>query len=123
MPHKKLLLKNKIAMKKPMVMFIKETKCSEGIFKAMVEKILKGSELIAIDAIGPVGCIGIIWNPIDICLSNFLATRFTISAYFHILGTSLRGILTDVYGSLLSAPKQAYLHSLKLLNHWVGKNH
>ena len=86
-------------MEKPMVMFIQVTKCSEEISKAMVEKIWKGRELIAIDAIGTIRCISIIWNPIEICLSNFLETQFTILVEFHVLGTSLTCILANFYGA------------------------
>ena len=59
----------------------------------------------------------------EIKLTNFLATHYIIFADFHILGTSLRGILTNVYRPFSLAPKQAFLNSLKMLNIWVGQRH
>ena len=103
-------------MEYPTVMFIQETKCSKETFKTTTAKFWKGSESITIDAKDVVGGISIIWNPLEIRLSNFLATRFTIYADFHILGTSLRGILNNVYGPFSLAPEQAFIHSLDLLS-------
>ena len=88
-----------------MVMFIQETKFSEENFKTTLEKVWKGCKSIAIDANGVAGGIGIIWNPLDIFLSSLLATYLIIYVEFHILGTSLRGILTNVYRPFSLAPK------------------
>ena len=87
----------------------------------MMAILWKGIESITIDAKGAARGIGIIWNPLEIILSNFLAIPFNISVDFHIIGTSLKGILTNVYGPFSLAPKQAFLNSLKLLSQWVGQ--
>ena len=72
---------------------------------------------MAIDIIGSAGGIGIIWNPLEISLSNFLATKSSIFVEFHIRGTSIKGILSSVYGSFSLSPKQAFMNSLKMLNY------
>ena len=69
-------------------MFIQETKCSEINFKATREKIWKGNEAVAIDVIGTAGGLGIIWNLLEVSLTRFLATRYTIFMEFHIIATS-----------------------------------
>ena len=89
----------------------------------MAKKILKNSEASAIDALGAAGGIGIIWNPLVLSLTNFMATKLSISVEFHILGTSSKGILTNVYGPFTLAPKQAFLNSLRAMSHFVGHKH
>ena len=59
----------------------------------------------------------------EIQLSNFLESRYNIYVDFHILRTSIRGILTNVEGPLSLAPKKYFIHSLEKLSHWVGKKH
>ena len=63
-------------------------------------KVWKGCESIAIDARGAAGGLGILWNPRVVTLSGSLATNCTISADFHILGTRIRGFISNVYGPL-----------------------
>ena len=69
----------------------------EDNFKNMARKIWKHCEAVAIDALGTVRGVGILWDPSAISLSNFMATKFSISVEFHILGTSTKGFLTNVY--------------------------
>ena len=66
-------------VEKPFVVFIQETKCSEDNLQTMEKKIWKNSDSIAIDALGAAGGLGILWNPLDIGLTNFMAMKFTIS--------------------------------------------
>ena len=50
-----------------------------------------------LDANGAIGGLGILWNPILVSIHNFAASRNMLSAYFHILGTFVRGVITNVY--------------------------
>ena len=61
-------------------------------------KVWKGCEAIAVDAKKVAGGIGILWNPREVSLSDFSASRHSLSAAFHILGTSIRGFMTNVDG-------------------------
>ena len=86
----------------------------------MAKNIWKNSDSIATNALGAAGGLGILWNPLDISLTNLMATKFTILAEFHMLGPSSKGILTNVYGPFALASKQAFLNSLQIMSHLVG---
>lgn len=79
-------------------MIIQETKCTSETLEALLEHLWKGSQVVALDAQGASGSMEITWNPYELALSNFLATPNTITSSFHILGTSIHGKLTNVYG-------------------------
>ena len=95
---KKHLLKRRIDKEKLGIIFLQETKCSGEDLASIAQKAWKGCELIAIDARGVVGGLGILWNPRVVSLSGFLTTNCTISVEFHILGTRIRGFISNVYG-------------------------
>lgn len=61
-------------------------------------KLWRGSETIAVDANEPSGGLAIVWNPREIFLHNFYATRYSLSTSFHLLGTTIQGFLLNVYG-------------------------
>ena len=54
-----------------------------------------------------------------VTLLGFLATNCTISADFHILGTRIRGFISNVYGPLKVVQKQAFIESLTDLKNLV----
>ena len=86
-----------IALDNPGIMFLQETKCSEKELNIIGEKFWRESEAVAVDAKGAAGGIGILWNPREVSLSDFFATQYSFSTAFHILGTSTRGFITNVY--------------------------
>lgn len=53
---------------------------------------------MVLDANGGTRGLGILWNPNLVSLTNFVASRNMLSGRFHILGTSVRGVITNVYG-------------------------
>ena len=110
-------------VEKSTMVFIEETKWFEDNFKSIAKKIWKKSDSIVTDSFGVAGGLGILWNPLEISLTNFMATKLSISVEFHILGTSSKGILTNVYGPFILAPKQAFLNSLRAMSHFVGHKH
>ena len=61
-------------MEKPGVVFLQETKCLESDLRSIGGKTWKGCEVVAVDAIKVVGGIGILWNPREVHLYNFLET-------------------------------------------------
>ena len=91
------LLRRRIELENPGIIFLQETKCSEPELKIIGGKVWRGSEAIAMDAKGAARGIGILWNPREVPLSDFSATQHSLSTSFHILGTSTRGFMTDVY--------------------------
>ena len=108
----KCLLKRRIHKEKLGIIFLQETKCSGEDLANIAQKVWKGCESIAIDAKGAVGGLGILWNPHVVTLSGFLDTNCTISADFHILGTRIRGFISNVYGPPKVVQKQAFIESL-----------
>ena len=57
------LLRRKIELEKPGVVFLQEKKCSKTDLKSIGGKAWKGSEIVAVDAIKAAEGIGILWNP------------------------------------------------------------
>ena len=86
-----------------------ETKCSEEEIKSIARKIWKGCETVATNAKGAAEGIGILWNPWEVNLSGFIATPFSLSADFHILGTKIKGFMTNVYGPSSAEQKLSFL--------------
>ena len=56
-----------------------------------------GSEAIVVDGKCAARGIAIIWNAREASLSNFSATQHYLLATFHILGTSIKGFMANVY--------------------------
>ena len=107
-PLKKRLLKRKIQMENLAILFLQETKCSSEELEGMGRRFWKGARIVAIDAEGAAGGIGLIWNLNVVSLTNINTTRHMILPWFHILGTVIKGVLTNVYGPLQLAPKQVF---------------
>jgi len=61
---------------------------------------------IAIDAVKSTRGLGIIWNPKEINLYDSMETECALSATFHIPGTSIKGVITNVYGPFLMSMKK-----------------
>ena len=116
---KKRLLKRRIDKEKSGIIFLQETKCSGEELANIAHKVWKGCESIAIDARGAVGGLGILWNHRVVSLLGFLATNCTISADFHILGTRIRGFISNVYGPPKWVQNQAFIESLTDLKNLV----
>ena len=76
----------------------------------------KGCEIVAVDANKAAGSIGIRWNPKEVSLYNFSITQYSLSAAFHILGTDIRGFLTNVYGAPRAEQKMQFIDSLRMIN-------
>ena len=109
---KKRLLKRRIDRDKSGIIFLREIKCSGEELASIAQKVWKGCESVAVDARGVVGGLGILWNPHVVLLSGFLATTCTLSAEFHILGTRIRGFISNVYGPSRVEQKPEFLESL-----------
>ena len=101
---------------------MQETKCSETDLKSIGGKVWKGCETVAVDAKKADGGIGILWNPKEVFLYNFSATQYSLAAVFHILGTGIRGFMTNVYGPLREKQKMQFLDSLRMINGMIEGN-
>lgn len=65
-----------------------------------------------LDALGSMEDLGLLWNPNMVSMTSFVASRYMLSACFHILGTSVRRVITNVYGPFQLACKLAFLEEL-----------
>ena len=120
---KKRLFKWKIQIEKPTILFLQETKCSSEDLAIFGRKFWRGEETVAIDASGAAGGLGLLWNPNLVSITNLVGSRNMISTCFHIIGTAVRGVITNVYGPFQVAQKPAFLEELTTLRGWVGSNH
>ena len=75
---------------------------------------------MALDANGVVGGLGILWNPNLVSLTNFVASWNMLSGCFHVLGTSVRGVITHVYGPFQLARKTSFLEEIRSMEECVG---
>ena len=64
-----------------------------------------GYDTTVVDSIGASRGIAIAWNPAILSLSHFHASHHFIQASFHLNGTSLKGLLTNVYFPQTTASK------------------
>ena len=111
-PLKKRLLKRKIQMENLGILFLQETKCSSEELESIGMRFWKGARIVETDATGAAGGIGLLWNPNVVSITNINTTRHIISTQFHILGTVVKGVITNIYGPFQLAPKQAFLDEI-----------
>jgi hypothetical protein len=110
-------------MERPTIPFLQETKCSSEDLETFGGKFWKGAKVAALDATGSVGGLGFLWNLNLVILTNLITSHDLMSAYFHILGTTVKGVITNVYGLFQLAQKPTFLEELQSLREWVGKEH
>ena len=94
---------------------LQETKSNSTTINSLIPRLWRGSQCISVDSIGASGCLTISWNPLEVELDHFLATRCSISANFHILGTAVHRRITNVYGPQHPIQKIAFLDFLQWL--------
>ena len=119
-PLKTRILKRKIEVEQPGMIFLQETKCTWEELKKIARKAWPRCQTVGNDAIGSVGGIGILWNPNLISLSGFRASRHSISGFFKIVGTNQEGFITNVYGPSQSSGKTDFLASMHTLKEEAG---
>ena len=84
-------------MERPTILFLQGTKCCSEDLENFGKCFWKGEEVMELDTTGTAGGLGILWNPNLVSISNFVALRNILSSCFHVLGTSIRGVITNVY--------------------------
>ena len=62
------------------------------------QKICKGRKVMAVDSIGMVGGLAILWHLESICLTNWRKNHFLMMESFAFLETGVKGTLMNVYG-------------------------
>ena len=112
-PLKKRLLKRKIQMENPALLFLQETKCNSEEMDILGRHFWKDARIVATDTIGVAGGLGVLWNPNLVSITNLCATRYMISSWFQVLGTIVRGVITNVYGPFQPSHKLAFLEEIR----------
>ena len=79
--------------------------------------------MIGVDASGAEGSLGILWDPKVVSMDEFHATHFYISTAFHLLGTGIKGTVSNIYGPSTTVNKQYFLDSLNWLGIQIKGNH
>ena len=110
------MIKNMIQKERPQVFFIQETKCNSNTLGSILSKSWPGSHSIAVDASGASGGLAIAWDPQAISITDAHAAHNLIQATFHIIGTNIRGHLTNVYFPQDSMQKIVLLNTMEMLN-------
>ena len=122
-PLKKQLLKRKIQLENPAILFRQETKCSSEDMESLCKRIWKGAKIVVNDAAGAVAGISMLWNPNLVSITNTCATRYLISAWFHILRTEVRGVVSNAYGPFKKKQKGSFLEDIHNTKDWIGHEH
>lgn len=79
--------------------------------------------MVATDAIGGAGGMGILWNTREVNLGDLRASIFISTTPFHILGSSVRGAISNVHGPSNAAIKSTFLENLLWLERTMGVSH
>ena len=64
-----------------------------------------------------------LWNPNMVSITNICASRHLISTQFHILRTTIEGVITNVYGPFQLAQKPTFLEEIHNTKEWVGREY
>ena len=73
------------------MILIQETKCNSTNLETLMACIWNGIHVVLVDENGASGILSLMWRIQEVNLNDFLVTRHSISATFHISGANLRG--------------------------------
>ena len=105
-----------IKLEKPQLCFLQETKCSSDTLERILSKAWIGCQTVAVDASGASGGLAIAWDAKVLSLSDFHASHHFIQANFHLLGTNMHGLLSNVYFPQDARKKVELLCTIETLN-------
>ena len=109
------MIKKNIQQDKPTILMLQETKSSSSNIDSLVSRLWRGSQSISIDSLGASGGLTISWNPVEVELDHFLASRHFVPTHFHPIGTNLHGRITNVYRLQIPTQKISFLDFLQWL--------
>lgn len=115
-PRKGRLLKNMIIQEKPQILFLQETKCNSRVLERTAAKVWPRRLSAAVDSDGASRGLAILWDNQTIRLNNIHANKNFIQATFHIIGTNIHGLLTNVYFPQEAQYKAEILNTLTAIN-------
>lgn len=86
-----------LQQEKPQILFLQEAKCNSTTLDQILAKAWLGSKEVAVEAMGALGGLAIVWDDRAITLTNIHANKQFIQAKFHLTRTNVHGHLTNVY--------------------------
>eukprot|EP00253_Pinus_taeda_P023692 PITA_23692 len=101
---------------KPQILFLQETKCNSSALERIAAKVLPGGLTATVDADGASRSLAILWDAQAIRLNNIHANKNFIQEIFHIIGTNIHGLLTNVYFPQEAMHKAEILNTLSAIN-------
>ena len=110
--RKMKILRQKIKMTNPAIIFLQETKCLANYIQDRRGKIWPRCESMGIDSRGFSRGLCILWDPSQVSLIDFQRTRKSISVNFKVVGFPISGLITNVYGPQKDGDKCSFLKSL-----------
>lgn len=110
-----------IQQERPSLVFLQETKGNSNALEKILNKVWTGFRSVSVDALGTSKGVAILWNPQILSLQDFHASHFFISTTFHLIGTNIHGLLTNVYFPQDLQKKLDLLNSLTALS--SGRSH
>ena len=122
-PHKTKILTRKIQTERLVVICVQETKCSEHRLLETWRKAWRNYEGVGIYAYREVWGLVILCNPEKISLAGFLSSQTSLLVEFHVVGTSIRGVMTNVYGPHTTTQKVGFIKTLWKINQGVEGRH
>jgi exonuclease III len=113
---KQKFLRDLIFAKKPDILLLQETKCTSKDVDKLLPYCWKQGEAVSTAATSIIGGLAILWNTNSVFLENFLATRWSITTDYRLIGSNKPGHMTNVYGPASPREKQAFLRNLDYLS-------
>ena len=86
-------------------------------------KAWRNYEGVGIYAYREVGGLVILCNPEKISLAGFLSSQTSLLVEFHVVGTSIRGVMTNVYGPHTMVQKVGFIEMLPKNHQWFDGRH
>ena len=120
---KRRLLKRKIQMENPAILFLQETKCNNEEMDILGRFFWKDTRMVVTNTIGTAVGLGVLWNLNLVSITNLCATCYMILGRFQVLGTTMRGVITNIYGPFQPSHKSTFLEEIRSIQEWVGKEY
>jgi exonuclease III len=110
------LLRDLILAEKPDIVLLQETKCTSKDVDKLLPYCWKHGVVVSVGAIGTTGGLAILWNTNSVMLENFIATRWSVTTDYRLIGSNKLGHLTNVYGPASIREKPSFLRNLIYLS-------
>ena len=103
------ILRQKIKMTNPAIIFLQETKCLDNYIQDLRGKIWAICEIMGIDSRCFYGGLCILWDPSQVSHTDFQGTRNSLSTNFKVVGVPISRLITNVYGPQKAGDKRSFL--------------